>query len=284
MTSVEKYLLGVVGSEADHIWDEALDFLAKYNCEKIDTERKREEYYRVYYGMRSISEQLDVARERAAEIQKEVRSLRRRLNDHSRSKGDRYELQKELSQALRNYAHIHNEIQILKEIREGGDGQNTALDEDWKSIISLRGLRSIKTETDDAGHQYPAFLFRIYYRYHHCIYDLGDIRVQFDPNLIYLESGEIALRERLMHKDGWMCVEPNYIYRNHAFCFGDRWDDVLELVKEYRFTEALMLMDTCFHSIIEEQLSKLPYCFNRLEVGDDAIKALDSDLKERGVI
>ncbi len=260
----------------------AAQFLAEYGREVIDTPEKREEYFRVYYDMIPLEESLQNAREGANEARRQSVELRPRLNKASCE--ERNQLRQQISQAHRDYAHFNNEIRrITTFIRNKNIEQDNDLQQDWRNLVLLRGLRSIRYEVSDAEKLYPILLFRVYYPYEGKIYDLGDVEVRFNPDFD-IGSADIAQRVRKTTPRSWGSRYPYYTYGDDSFCFGSLNAEIHDLIGERRFVEALIRMDHCFHSIREEHFKDIPNCFKEAEANDEAIGALNAYLTERGLI
>ena len=285
MNNLNQYLQAIVdkctNGDVDKMLDEAARFLAEYGRGELDSEHGKSKYFQVYYDMIPLDKSLEKANEEVRKALEEIKSLRQEINN---LRGDeRKKVQMELSQAYANHARARNEVLILEQIIRDGTAENDKLDEDWSTLINLRGLRSISYRVDSSGREYPVFLFRVNYVYEHILYDLGDIEARFDPDL-RSDDHRIAVRVRKASYLSWGDSEPNYTYGGGTFCFGDRGEEIHELRNSRHFVEALVCMDTCFHDIRDDQKVDIPKCFRELEVNYGQIDALDAFLKERGMI
>lgn len=291
MTSLSEHLELIAdqsGKPLDEILEKAAIFLATYGCEDIDTSDGRRRYYQVYYGMASPEDRIKQARELADKANRKIRSLKQ---SRASAKGEeRDKIKGEIRQAQKDWAYYTNETLRLDAVLRYGYVRDEDLDQDWGSIVELRGLRAIRYEAGKSG-EYPVFLFRIYYVYDGNIYDFGDIEVNFNPAYNSSDT-RIAMRTRITAFPEWGQNYPNYSYSGeggrkdrYPFCFGSERETIQEYRDLLRFTDVLLYMVFCFHSVRDEHLAKIPKCFPELEVDDaTVISALDNHLKEEGII
>ncbi len=258
----------------------AAEYLAVYGREDIDTEENKKRYFDVYYHMLPPEKVLNDIRRSAKKDADLIKKLRVKVN-HASGK-EREQAQKELENAFASRTRSINEANRLERIIKKEEVADS-LSEDWEALVNLKGLRSVRYDTDKCGREYPIFLFRVHYVYNEVIYDLGDIEVRFNPDLGSNDS-TVAMRVRLAVHAGWEKYEPNYIYRDGSFCFGDRREEAYELRNKRRFIEALIFMDGCFHTINDNQLGDIPECFKELDANKEQIMALDDYLRKVGII